>query len=408
MWRWDTIVPTAPPIVQGGTPIYDSLVYGSRSYELSNHLGNVLSTISDKKVGHNNGSNVVDYYVADVLSQNDYYPFGLEMPNRSYNATYPYSFNGKRDDKDANSGYQDYGIREYDKKTSRFISVDPITSEYPELTPYQFASNRPIDGIDQDGLEWAWSHKGNYIWKGFNNDGSIDNNTLAKGYAKIGDNKYFFSSDIKSKTGFIEIEHKDGTTRHITIHNNHNATFEDRQATKPNSEKLSEVLGTYIWGGSKTYQYGSRGLIGMKGMSGAEINTDIVYPDTRKDGSLVSIYPESIAVPLPKIGKLIKGVGEFFGIGTKAAAKAGSNLTIRSDIVLSGGRSGQLVKTLEGPTNSVLKGGQGRIFITNDAGKVIWDVTKDRAKSVIPGQGFGPKITPTQEQLNLLKQIWGH
>ena len=36
---------------------------------------------------------------------------------------------------------------------SRFLSVDPLTKEYPELTPYQFASNRPIDGIDLDGLE---------------------------------------------------------------------------------------------------------------------------------------------------------------------------------------------------------------------------------------------------------------
>ena len=36
-----------------------------------------------------------------------------------------------------------------------FLSVDPITKKYPELTPYQFASNRPIDGIDEDGLEFA-------------------------------------------------------------------------------------------------------------------------------------------------------------------------------------------------------------------------------------------------------------
>ncbi len=37
----------------------------------------------------------------------------------------------------------------------RFISVDPLTGKYPELTPYQYASNRPIDGIDLDGLEHA-------------------------------------------------------------------------------------------------------------------------------------------------------------------------------------------------------------------------------------------------------------
>ena len=94
-------------------------------------------------------------------------------------------------------------------------------------------------------------------------------------------------------------------------------------------------------------------------------------------------------------------------LGWGRAVKGGSNLALRPDIVLSGGRSGQLVKTLTGPVNSVVKGGQGRIFITDKAGKVIWDVTKDRAKSVIPGQGFGPKVAPSQEQLNLLNQIWG-
>jgi hypothetical protein len=31
--------------------------------------------------------------------------------------------------------------------------VDPITFSYPELTPYQFSSNSPIQGIDIDGLE---------------------------------------------------------------------------------------------------------------------------------------------------------------------------------------------------------------------------------------------------------------
>jgi len=37
----------------------------------------------------------------------------------------------------------------------RFLSVDPIASQYPELTPYQFAGNMPIRAIDLDGLEPA-------------------------------------------------------------------------------------------------------------------------------------------------------------------------------------------------------------------------------------------------------------
>ncbi len=48
---------------------------------------------------------------------------------------------------------QDYGMRIYDPRVGRFLSVDPIAGNYPELTPYQYASNTPIWAIDIDGLE---------------------------------------------------------------------------------------------------------------------------------------------------------------------------------------------------------------------------------------------------------------
>ena len=77
------------------------------------------------------------------------------MPGRKYLAgsVYRYGFNGKENDKDAGEGIQDYGMRIYDTRLGKFLSVDPITKKYPELTPYQFASNRCIQGIDIDGLE---------------------------------------------------------------------------------------------------------------------------------------------------------------------------------------------------------------------------------------------------------------
>ncbi|MDB5137940.1 MAG: hypothetical protein JWP37_4543 [Mucilaginibacter sp.] len=82
------------------------------------------------------------------------------MPRREYSAPaskYRYGFNGKENDNEVigDGNQQDYGMRIYDPRLGRFLSVDPIAKEYPELTPYQFASNRPIDGIDQDGLEWC-------------------------------------------------------------------------------------------------------------------------------------------------------------------------------------------------------------------------------------------------------------
>jgi RHS repeat-associated protein len=110
---------------------------GLRSYELSDHLGNVSVTLSD--------------YRASVQSANNYYPFG--MASRSFNAgDYRYAYNGKELDVDFHSNY-DYGMRIYDNRTAKFLSVDPLTMSYPGLTPYQFASNSPIANIDIDGLE---------------------------------------------------------------------------------------------------------------------------------------------------------------------------------------------------------------------------------------------------------------
>lgn len=41
----------------------------------------------------------------------------------------------------------------YNPAIARFLSVDPLTSSYPHLTPYAFAENDVIRSIDLDGLE---------------------------------------------------------------------------------------------------------------------------------------------------------------------------------------------------------------------------------------------------------------
>ncbi len=118
--------------------------------------------MSDKKIAvqdPNNTSQIL-YYTADVITANDYYPFGMQMPGRKYTASsssYRYGFNGKENDNDikGEGNQQDYGNRIYDPRLGRFLSVDPVTKSYPQLSPYQFASDKPINGIDLDGLEWV-------------------------------------------------------------------------------------------------------------------------------------------------------------------------------------------------------------------------------------------------------------
>jgi len=52
-----------------------------------------------------------------------------------------------------NGNQYDYGFRIYNPRLGRFLSVDPLTADYPWYTPYQFAGNKPIWAVDIDGLE---------------------------------------------------------------------------------------------------------------------------------------------------------------------------------------------------------------------------------------------------------------
>lgn len=79
------------------------------------------------------------------------------MPGRSYSAAtgYRYGFNGKENDNEVKgTGNQiDYGLRTYDSRLGRFLSVDPLEAKFPFYTPYQYAGNCPIRFIDLDGAE---------------------------------------------------------------------------------------------------------------------------------------------------------------------------------------------------------------------------------------------------------------
>ncbi|QHS58197.1 hypothetical protein GWR21_00880 [Chitinophaga agri] len=48
---------------------------------------------------------------------------------------------------------QDYGFRIYDPRIGKFLSVDPLTKEYPWNSTYAFAENDVIRSIDLDGAE---------------------------------------------------------------------------------------------------------------------------------------------------------------------------------------------------------------------------------------------------------------
>lgn len=140
-----------------GTTWTDKSTRGDKLYESSNHLGNVLVTFSDKKLGQVNSmvSTKADFYEAIVTTASDYYPFGWSMPNRKFNThKYSYGFNGQIQDHEWMGGQSvAFEFRTQDARLGRFLSTDPLTATTPWETPYAFAGNGPIKNIDWLGLK---------------------------------------------------------------------------------------------------------------------------------------------------------------------------------------------------------------------------------------------------------------
>ena len=130
-------------------------VLGFKAYELSNHLGNVLSVITDTKIPVDFDNNlIVESYTAVVISATDYSPFGVGLYGRSWSEeSYRYGFQNQEEDKELWEGAVNYKYRVEDPRLGRFFSVDPLTKKFPFLTSYQFAGNKPIWSAELEGLE---------------------------------------------------------------------------------------------------------------------------------------------------------------------------------------------------------------------------------------------------------------
>ncbi|WP_221390205.1 DUF6443 domain-containing protein [Dyadobacter sp. NIV53] len=122
------------------SPASDTLKF---SYFLQDHLGNVRVVFDE---------------AGKILQLSDYYPFGGvisrdgTLPANARNGVNRYQFNGK--ETQIGSGYIDITKRFYDPMLARFLSTDVLADKYAHNGTYNYAENRPIDGIDLDGLEF--------------------------------------------------------------------------------------------------------------------------------------------------------------------------------------------------------------------------------------------------------------
>ncbi len=81
--------PAIQPTTPGGPPP-NTVVLGTRLYELKNHLGNVLATITDFRKGlpAAPGGTSVSYYFPNIKHTTDYSAFGAPLPGRTFDSEY--------------------------------------------------------------------------------------------------------------------------------------------------------------------------------------------------------------------------------------------------------------------------------------------------------------------------------
>jgi len=124
--------------VDGGTPIGSPT--SNFRYQYANHLESACLELDSS---------------ANIISYEEYHPFGTSSYRSGDNAAEVslklYRYNGK--ERDEETGLYNYGMRYYCAWLCRFVSCDPKSSAAPNLTPYHYTSNNPINRIDPDGMQ---------------------------------------------------------------------------------------------------------------------------------------------------------------------------------------------------------------------------------------------------------------
>ncbi len=90
-----------------------------------------------------------------VMERSDYYPSGSMITGNITNEgnIQPYKYNGKELDPMHGLYTYDYGARQYAPATMLWDRMDPLGEENPEVSPYVYCHNNPMNRIDPNGMD---------------------------------------------------------------------------------------------------------------------------------------------------------------------------------------------------------------------------------------------------------------
>jgi len=133
--------------MSGTTPTYH--------YYIQDHLGN---------------NRIVFNQSGTIEQTNHYYPFGMTFGEGVNNSANRYKYNDKELDRMHGLDLYDYNARMQDGM--RFTTMDPLAESTPNISPYAYCFNNPVNAVDPDGRD-------SYLLVWFSKDGETGHSGIA-------------------------------------------------------------------------------------------------------------------------------------------------------------------------------------------------------------------------------------
>jgi len=139
-----------------GKPAFTTL---QRIYNSEGYAENITATIPNYNYyRHDHLGNNREVWLANTkttMQRTQYYPSGLPWASNTGDnpGQQERKYNGKEFVEMHGYDTYDYGARGYYPAMGRFTSVDPLTENTPDISPYANCNNNPINMIDPDGME---------------------------------------------------------------------------------------------------------------------------------------------------------------------------------------------------------------------------------------------------------------
>lgn len=139
----------AIPLVDPENHAHERLSFTDIPIEKEGFIYIYVSNQSDQNMDVYFDDLKVTHDFSDIVAGGDFYPYGLEIVDRQIKReSYRYGYQGKYAERDDETGWNHFELREYDPVIGRWTTKDPEGQFY---SPYVGMGNNPVSGVDPNG-----------------------------------------------------------------------------------------------------------------------------------------------------------------------------------------------------------------------------------------------------------------